>query len=61
MNTDLLLILIFSAAMVVYLTQLPRQRLNDFGNFIKKVLGVLPISKIVEAIANVNKKPPDKI
>lgn len=60
MNIDLIAILIFSAALVVYLTQLPRQKLNDFGNFLKKVLGVLPITKIVEAIANASKKPPDK-
>ena len=59
MNMDLIAILIFSAALVVYLTLLPLKRLNAFGNFLKKVLGVLPITKIVEAIASMRKIPPD--
>lgn len=60
MNMDLIAILIFSAALVVYLTQLPLHRLNAFGNFLKKVLGVLPITKIVEALTSVRKIPPDR-
>ncbi len=43
--------LIFSLVIVVYLTQLPKKRLNNFGDFIKKVLSVLPITKVAEAIA----------
>ncbi len=55
MNIDLLMILTFLLVLVVYLTQLPTKRLNAFGNFLKKVLGVLPITKAIEAIANSKK------
>lgn len=47
---NLFITLIFLLVVVVYLTQLPVRRLNAFGNFLKKVLGVLPISKMIEAI-----------
>lgn len=50
MENNVLYILIWSLVLVVYLTQLPRWRLAAFGSFLKKVLGVLPISKIMEAI-----------
>ena len=49
MNADLLITWISILALVVYLTQIPERRLNAFGNFLKKVLGVLPISKVIEA------------
>jgi len=49
MNWDLFLRLTFLLIMVVYLTQLPLDKLRAFGNFIKKILGVLPITKIAEA------------
>ena len=55
MDINLLFKLIFLLVLVVYLTQLPLNRLNAFGNFLKKVLGVLPISKVVEAFTK-NKK-----
>lgn len=42
--------------LVVYLTLLPARRLNNFGNFLKKVLGVLPISKTIEAYMNSRKR-----
>jgi len=50
MNTDLLITWISILVLVVYLTQLPERRLNAFGNFLKNVLGVLPISKVIEAL-----------
>ncbi|MET2984819.1 hypothetical protein [Aureibaculum conchae] len=50
MNTDLLIISISLVALVVYLTQIPIRRLNAFGNFLKKVLGVFPITKFMNAI-----------
>jgi len=40
---------------VIYLTQLPVYRLNAFGNFLKKVVGVFPITKISEAILAASK------
>ena len=50
MENNILYILIWSLVLVVYLTQLPQKRLNSFGNFLKKVLGVLPITKAIDAI-----------
>lgn len=50
MNYNVLFILIWSLVLVVYLTQLPPRRLRAFGNFLKTVLGVLPITKAIEAI-----------
>lgn len=50
MDKNTLMVLIFLLVLVVYLTQLPIKRLNAFGNFLKKVLGVLPITKVMEAI-----------
>lgn len=50
MNIDLIAILTFLLVLVVYLTLIPTKRLNAFGNFLKKVLGVLPITKAIEAI-----------
>ncbi|ASO05115.1 hypothetical protein [Arenibacter algicola] len=50
MDLDLLITWIFVLVLVVYLTQLPIRRLNAFGNFLKKVLGVIPISKMIQAI-----------
>jgi len=41
---------IWSLAIVVYLSQLPPKKLKNFGDFLKKVLGVLPISKVAESI-----------
>tara|TARA_R110002074_G_scaffold402183_1_gene604307 strand:+ start:343 stop:513 length:171 start_codon:yes stop_codon:yes gene_type:complete len=55
MNIDLIAKLIFLLVLVVYLTQLPTKRLNAFGNFLKKVLGVLPITKVIEAITKSKK------
>lgn len=50
MENNVLYILIWSLVLVVYLTQLPPRRLKAFGNFLKDVLGVLPITKAIEAI-----------
>lgn len=50
MDIDLLMVLLFLLVLVIYLTQLPKWRLDMFGNFLKKVFGVLPITKVVEAI-----------
>jgi len=50
MDVDLLMVLLFLLVLVVYLTQLPRWRLDMFGNFLKKIFGVLPVTKVVEAI-----------
>ena len=50
MDIDLLMVLLFLLVLVVYLTQLPKWRLDMFGNFLKKVFGVLPVTKVVEAI-----------
>ncbi|MDC6384624.1 hypothetical protein D2V93_02215 [Flagellimonas taeanensis] len=50
MDNNVLYILIWSLVLVVYLTQLPKWRLDMFGNFLKKVLAVLPITKVAEAI-----------
>lgn len=55
MENNVLYVLIWSLALVVYLTQLPKWRLDAFGNFLKKVLGILPISKVIEAFRK-NKK-----
>ena len=55
MNIDLIAKLIFLLVLVVYLTQLPTKRLNAFGNFLKKVLGILPITKFMDAFTK-NKK-----
>lgn len=59
MNIDLFMRLTFFLVLVVflvvYLTQLPINRLNAFGNFLKKVLAVLPITKIAEAIIDLKK------
>ncbi|NKI28219.1 hypothetical protein HCG49_16825 [Arenibacter sp. 6A1] len=55
MENNLLYVLIWSLVLVVYLTQLPMRRLKAFGNFLKDVLGALPITKAVEAIMK-NKK-----
>lgn len=37
--------------LTVYLTLIPIKNLEAFGNFLKKILGVLPISKVAEAIS----------
>lgn len=37
--------------LTVYLTLIPIKNLNAFGDFLKKILGVLPISKVAEAIS----------
>ena len=55
MNIDLLVTLIFLLVLVVYLTQLSIVRLNAFGNFLKKVIGILPITKALEVILKKNK------
>ena len=56
MDMNLLIKLIFLLVLVVYLTQLPKWRLDMFGNFLKKVFGVLPISKVIEALKGNGKK-----
>lgn len=56
MENNVLYFLIWSLVLVVYLTQLPKWRLDAFGNFLKKVLGVLPITKAIEAIKGKDKK-----
>jgi|TARA_B100000953_G_scaffold298018_2_gene293995 uncharacterized membrane protein YqjE len=64
MNIDLLMRLTFFLVLVVflvvYLTQIPTYRLNALGNFLKKVLGVLPITKIAEAIISFRKSKKDE-
>lgn len=52
MNNNVLYILICLMFLVVYLTQLPPKRLKDFGSFLKNVLSVLPITKIIKAIVS---------
>lgn len=47
--------------LTVYLTLIPIKNLNAFGNFLKKVFGVLPISKVAEAISNNFKSSKEKI
>lgn len=47
--------------LTVYLTRIPIKNLNAFGNFIKKIFGVLPISKFVEAISNNIQSSKEKI
>jgi len=65
MNLYLLIFSTFSLVvvvfLVVYLTQLPVYRLNSFGNFLKKVLGILPITKVAEAILAIRKPSKEKI
>ena len=61
MNLDLLICLIFFLVLVVYLTQLPIYRLNAFGNFLKKILGILPLKQFFEAVLSVRKLKKDKI
>lgn len=53
MNWDLLSCLIFFLVLVVYLTQLPKYRLDAFGNFLKKVFSIFPLKQCVEAILSV--------
>jgi hypothetical protein len=55
MDINLLMKLISGLALIIYLSQLSEKRLNNFGNFIKKVLSVLPITKAIEALTK-NKK-----
>ena len=38
---------------MVYLTQIPAEKLRGFGNFIKKVNDSLPLAKICEAIKSI--------
>ena len=57
MNWNLLMYLIFFLVMavfsMVYLTQIPAEKLRGFGNFIKKVNDSLPLAKICEAIKSI--------
>lgn len=56
MNNNVLFILIWSLILIVYLTLLPSKRLKDFGIFLKTVMSVLPITKVVEAIGILKSK-----
>ncbi len=56
MENNVLYYLIWSLVLVVYLTQLPKWRLDMFGNFLKKVFGVLPITKAIKAIMDRGKR-----
>ena len=55
MDIYLMIFMIFFLVVVVfltvYLTKIPIKNLNAFGDFLKKVLGVIPISKVAEAIS----------
>lgn len=56
MNNNVPYILIWSFVLIVYLTLLPSKRLKNFGIFLKTVMSVLPITKVVEAIGILKSK-----
>jgi len=56
MDFNLLIILSFTLIIIVYLTQLPKLKLDAFGGFICKISKVFPIVRLVEAIASLKRK-----
>ena len=56
MNYNLLMFLIFVLVITVYLTQISIKRLNAFGDFLKKVLGLYSTVKLAQEILEISKE-----
>jgi len=56
MNYNPLMFLIFVLVITAYLTQISIKRLNAFGDFLKKVLGLYSTVKLAQEILEISKE-----